>query len=60
MIKENEAIKCRIIRDIKNLFEKEKVGESNFWSKIFIEYESNGDINKTYQLKNISIKLDRI
>ena len=45
--KENEAIKDRIIRDIRNLFEQEKedyykpVRVGNFWSRNYIEYESN-------------------
>ena len=43
--KENEAIKDKIIRDFKNLFEHEEedyykpVRESNFWSNNYIEYE---------------------
>ena len=47
-----------------NLFEQEKedycelVRVGNFLSKNCIEYESNGDRNKTYHLKNILIKLD--
>ena len=52
--KETKAIKDRIRRDIKNLFEyKEEnyykpVRVNNFWSnKNHIEYESNGDRNKT-------------
>ena len=53
--KETKAINCRILRDIKNLFEHEKeeqnyykiVRESNFWSNSYIEYKSNGDINET-------------
>ena len=51
--KETKAIKDRIRRDIKNLFEyKEEnyykpVRVNNFWSNNHIEYESNGDRNKT-------------
>ena len=52
--KETKAIKDRILRDIKNLFEhKEEENDykpvrlSNFWSKNYIEYESNGDRNKS-------------
>ena len=51
--KETKAIKDRIRRDIKNLFEyKEEnyykpVRGNNFWSNNHIEYESNGDRNKT-------------
>ena len=53
--KENKASKGRILRDIKNLFEHEEEEEtsckpisvSNIWSNNYIEYESNGDRNKT-------------
>ena len=38
--KENEAIKCRVIRDIRNLFEHDEKED------YYIEYESNGDRNK--------------
>ena len=66
--KEIKAIKNRILTDIKNHFEHEKEEEncyksvrvSSFWSNNYIEYESNSDRNKTYQLKNILIKLDHI
>ena len=60
--KVNEAIKDRIIRDIRTLFKQEddyykpiKVG--NFWNNKYIEYESSGDRNK-----NLSVKeyLDKI
>ena len=51
--RENEAVKNRVTRDIRNLFEHKEDGnyykpgrEGNFWSKIYIEYESNGDTNK--------------
>ena len=55
--KENETIKGRIIRDIRDLFEQEKedyykpVRVGNFWSKHYIEYENNGDRNKTLSLE---------
>ena len=50
-----------------NLFEQEEeedyyksVRIGNFWNNYCIEYESDGDRNKTlYQLKNTLIKLDR-
>ena len=51
--KENEAIKDRILRNIKNLFEHEEknyhkpVRANNFWSNNYTEYKSNGDRNKT-------------
>ena len=47
--KENEAIKNRVIRDIRNLFEHEEedyfkpLRVGNFWSNKYIEYESTGD-----------------
>ena len=51
--KRKESNQGRIIRDIKNLFELEKKGyhkpvrEGNFSSSSYIEYQSNGDRNKT-------------
>ena len=52
--KETKVIKWRILTHIKNLFEREEeenyynpVRVSNFWIKNYIEYESNGDRNKT-------------
>ena len=61
--KENEAIKDRIVREIKTLFEQEEkdyykpIRVDNFWSNNCIEYESSGDENK-----NLSVKeyLDKI
>ena len=44
-------MKDRVIRDIRKFFEHEKqdyykpVGEGNFWSNNYIEYESNGGGN---------------
>ena len=56
--KKTKAIKDRILRDIKNLFEHEKekiyyklVTVSDFWSGNHIEYESNGDRNKTLSVE---------
>ena len=52
--KETKAIKNRILRDIKNLFEHEKeekhykpIRVINFCSNNYVEYESNGDRNRT-------------
>ena len=53
--KETKAIKGRILRDIKNIFEHEKEEETcnklvrvgNFWSSNYNEYESYGDKNET-------------
>ena len=59
------ALLLPLIRDIKNLFEHEEedyhkpVRVSNFWSNNYIEYESNSDKNKHYQLRNFLIELDR-
>ena len=54
--KENKAIKNIIL--ITNLFENEEeenyykpVSVSNFWSNNYIEYESNGDRNKTLSVE---------
>ena len=52
--KENEAIKDRIIRDIRTLFKQEDdyykpIKVRNFWNNNYIEYESSGDRNKSYQ-----------
>ena len=47
--KENEAIKNRVITDVRNFFEHEEedyfkpVRVGNFWSNKYIEYESTGD-----------------
>ena len=54
--KENQAIKDRIIRDIKSLFEKEEdydktIREGNAWNNNYIEYESNGNKNKILSIK---------
>ena len=53
--KETKAIKDRIFRDIKALFQHEKeeanyyklVRVSNFWSNNYSEYQRSGDRNKT-------------
>ena len=56
--KETKAIKDRILRDIKNLFEHKE--EKNyyksvivniFWSNNYIEYESDGDRNETLSVE---------
>ena len=58
--KENEAIKDRMIRDIRTLIEKEEKDKpmrvGNFWNN-YIEYKNSGDRDK-----NLSVKeyLDRI
>ena len=62
MNKENEESKGRVIRDIRKLFQKEKedywklVGVENFWSRNYIEYESNRNRNKTLSIDFISSK----
>ena len=63
MTKENEAIKDKIIRDIRNLFEHEKgdyykpVRVHNFCSNNYIEYESNGDKNKMLSVEQYPNKI---
>lgn len=54
--KENEAIKVKIILDIKSLFEQEQdyykpVRVGNFNSNNYIIYERNGDRNQTLSIK---------
>ena len=54
--KETKEIKDRILRDIKNLFQHEKEKEKPirviyFWSNNYIEYETNGDRNKTLSVE---------
>ena len=49
--KGNEAIKDKIVRDIKTLFEQEEdyyklVRVAIFWNNNYIEYEGNGNRNK--------------
>ena len=57
--KEIKTIRDRILGNIKNLFEHEKQEENyykpvrvnNFWSKNYIQYESNSDRNKTLSVE---------
>ena len=56
MTLKKEAIKDKIIRDIKNLFEQKEdyykpVRVVNFCSNNYIEHESNGDRNKTLPIE---------
>ena len=52
-------------RDIKNLFEHEKEEENyykpvrvnNFWNNSYVEYESNGDRNKTLSVEEYLNKI---
>ena len=61
--KENEAIKDRMIRNIANQSEKEKndyykpVRVRNFWSRNYIECESNGGRNKTLSIEEYVNKI---
>ena len=65
--KETKAIKYRILWHIKNLFEHEKEEENydkpvrwnNFWSNNYIEYESNGETNKTLSAEEYLNKIRR-
>ena len=53
------AIKSRIFRDIKNLFQHEEEEEnynepirvSNFWCNSYTKQECNGDTNKTLSVE---------
>ena len=52
--KENNAIKGKIIRDIRTLFKQDHdyykpIRVGNFWNNNYIKYESSGDRKKTYQ-----------
>ena len=55
--KENEVIKDKVIRDIRNLFQQEngyyiiRVGKKILWNKTYIKYESNQDRNKNLSVK---------
>ena len=57
--KETKAIKGRILRDIKNIFEREKEEEnyykpvrvSNMWINNYIKYESNRYRNKVLSVE---------
>ena len=60
MKKENEAVKDRIIRDIRNLFKQEegyykpvRVAKSN----CYVEYESNNDRNKILSVEEYLKKI---
>ena len=62
--KETKTIKDRIPRVIKNVFEHEEeensykpVRENNFRSNNYIEYESNGDRNKTLSVEKYLNKI---
>ena len=62
--KETKAIKDKVFWDTKNLFEHEKNGNyykpvrvSNFWSKKYIENESNSDGNKTLSVEKYLNKI---
>ena len=56
--KKTKAIKDRILRDVKNIFEHEEeenyykpVRVSNSWNNNYIVYESNSARNKTLSVK---------
>ena len=63
--KESKTIKGRILRYVKNLFERQKeevnyykpVRVSNFWNSNYIEYESNGNRNKTLSVEEYLNKI---
>ena len=54
--KEKKIIKDRTIRDINTIFEQEEdyyepVTVGNFWKKIYMEYQTNGDRNKNLSVE---------
>ena len=51
--KETKGIKDKILRNIKNLFEKyhKPVSANNFWSNNYIEFKSNGNRFKTVSVE---------
>ena len=62
--KKKKAIKGRIIRDIRILFEHKEeenyykpVRIGNFWSKDYVEYKSNSDRNKTLSVEEYLNKI---
>ena len=62
--KKNEVIEGRVIKDIMNLFEHEEeedyyksVRIGNFWNNYCIEYESDGDRNKTLSIEEYFNKI---
>ena len=63
LTKENEANKNRIIKDIRNLFEHEEEGYykpvrvRKSCSNNYIEYESNGERNKTISVASYLNKI---
>ena len=64
--KDTKAIKNRILRNIKNLFEHKEEEEndykpvwvSNFWSNNYIEYKSKGDRNKILSVEEYLNKIN--
>ena len=59
---EDRIIKYRLIRDIRTLFEEEEnyykpKSLSIFWNNKYIEYESNGDRNKSLSLEEYLNKI---
>ena len=63
--KETKAIKDRILRDIKNIFQHQKEEEncyrqirvSNFWRKNYVSFQSNGDGNKALSVEEYLNKI---
>ena len=59
----NQAIKFRVIRDIRTLFEQEekyhykRMTASNFGNNNYIEYENSDDRNKNLSVKECSNKI---
>ena len=62
---ENKAIQCRIIRDIRTLFEQQeeidfykRIRAGNFPNKNSVKYQSSGDRNKNLSMKEYLDKLN--
>ena len=62
--RETKAIKDRMLRDIKNLFEHEEeenyykpVRVSNRWNNSYTDYESNNNRNKTFSVEKYLNKI---
>ena len=62
-MKKNETIKDKTIRNIRNIFVHEEeiyykpVRVGNFWSNSYIDYEINGDRNKTVSVEEYLNKI---
>ena len=60
--KENNRIKDKLLRDIKNLFEEyyKTVRVNNIWSNNYIEYKNNSDKNRVLPVEEYLDKIRNI